>query len=350
MNNKIPEHNQIDVSDIIWISIWLCSGIFYRRKFYEVYLWRMGKNTVKVYVATVIKNYEYNSFGVQKSETDDADENPYRYSGEYYDAESGYTYLRARYYDPDTGRFISEDPALDGENWYVYCDNDPVNMVDPTGMWGGDVHKAMTRKAFNKIRKKLGWKKGEYPEELLDGCVIPDGKRKYRKQHKWHGHKGYASVKNKQLEKAVKLWKKGKKERAYTELGKGLHTIQDHNAHTFQRNGKTVNTWSYAKERFYIDKKTGAVIAGKYPQYINKKFMNSLENSGKDYLGKVVHKFTADNKNVTFNNKKNVWVWKDKKSKRYYESITSSTKYLKKFAKKIQPKKKKSKKKNKKKR
>ena len=90
--------------------------------------------------------------------------------------------------------------------------------------------------------------------------------------------------------------------------------------------------------------------AGKYPQYINKKFMNSLENSGKDYLGKVVHKFTADNKNVTFNNKKNVWVWKDKKSKRYYESITSSTKYLKKFAKKIQPKKKKSKKKNKKKR
>ena len=299
---------------------------------------------------TVIKNYEYNSFGVQKSETDDADENPYRYSGEYYDAESGYTYLRARYYDPDTGRFISEDPALDGENWYVYCDNDPVNMVDPTGMWGGDVHKAMTRKAFNKIRKKLGWEKGEYPEELLEGCVIPDGKRKYRKQHKWHGHKGYASVKNKQLEKAVKLWKKGKKERAYTELGKGLHTIQDHNAHTFQRNGKTVNTWSYAKERFYIDKKTGAVIAGKYPQYINKKFMNSLENSGKDYLGKVVHKFTADNKNVTFNNKKNVWVWKDKKSKRYYESITSSTKYLKKFAKKIQPKKKKSKKKNKKKR
>lgn len=96
----------------------------------------MGKNTVKVYVATVIKNYEYNSFGVQKSETEDADENPYRYSGEYYDAESGYTYLRARYYDPDTGRFISEDPVLDGENWYVYCDNDPVNMVDPTGMWG----------------------------------------------------------------------------------------------------------------------------------------------------------------------------------------------------------------------
>lgn len=40
---------------------------------------------------TVTKNYEYNSFGVQKSETDDADENPYRYSGEYYDTESGYT-------------------------------------------------------------------------------------------------------------------------------------------------------------------------------------------------------------------------------------------------------------------
>jgi len=41
--------------------------------------------------------------------------------------------LRARYYNPAVGRFISEDPAFDGLNWYVYCGNDPVNMVDPSG-------------------------------------------------------------------------------------------------------------------------------------------------------------------------------------------------------------------------
>jgi RHS repeat-associated protein len=49
------------------------------------------------------------------------------------DAESGLVYMRARYYEPWTGRFLSEDPAMDGANWYVYCANDPVNSVDPSG-------------------------------------------------------------------------------------------------------------------------------------------------------------------------------------------------------------------------
>jgi RHS repeat-associated protein len=49
------------------------------------------------------------------------------------DAESGLVYMRARYYEPWTGRFLSEDPAMDGANWYVYCTNDPVNRVDPDG-------------------------------------------------------------------------------------------------------------------------------------------------------------------------------------------------------------------------
>ena len=60
-------------------------------------------------------------------------ENPYRYCGEYFDNETGYVYLRARYYAPTLGRFISEDTAKDGYNWYVYCGNDPVNYVDPSG-------------------------------------------------------------------------------------------------------------------------------------------------------------------------------------------------------------------------
>jgi RHS repeat-associated protein len=48
------------------------------------------------------------------------------------DAETGLVYMRARYYEPWTGRFLSEDPAMDGRNWYVYCGNDPVVRVDYT--------------------------------------------------------------------------------------------------------------------------------------------------------------------------------------------------------------------------
>jgi len=59
---------------------------------------------------------------------------PFGYRGEYTDEETKFVYLRARYYDPKIGRFINEDPALDGLNWYAYCGNDPINRVDPSGL------------------------------------------------------------------------------------------------------------------------------------------------------------------------------------------------------------------------
>ena len=49
------------------------------------------------------------------------------------EAETGLIYMGARYMDPVTGRFISEDSAKDGTNWYAYCGNNPVNLVDPSG-------------------------------------------------------------------------------------------------------------------------------------------------------------------------------------------------------------------------
>jgi len=86
----------------------------------------------------VVRDYQYDPFGVQLQEEDGTDANPYRFCAEYFDVESGYVYLRARYYDSSTGRFISEDPAFDGYNWYAYCGNNPVMRVDPSGLfWKG---------------------------------------------------------------------------------------------------------------------------------------------------------------------------------------------------------------------
>lgn len=62
-----------------------------------------------------------------------------RYAGEYYDAETGMYYLRARYYDPYIGRFISEDSYWGEDNnplslnLYTYAHNDPIKYIDPTG-------------------------------------------------------------------------------------------------------------------------------------------------------------------------------------------------------------------------
>jgi RHS repeat-associated protein len=56
-------------------------------------------------------------------------------SGYQSDGDSGLKLLGHRYYDSRTGRFISQDPAGDGDNWYSYCDNDPMDETDPEGLW-----------------------------------------------------------------------------------------------------------------------------------------------------------------------------------------------------------------------
>jgi RHS repeat-associated protein len=50
--------------------------------------------------------------------------------GHQQDDESGLIYMRARNYEPGSGRFVSEDPAMDGSNWYSYCRSQPISQVD----------------------------------------------------------------------------------------------------------------------------------------------------------------------------------------------------------------------------
>jgi RHS repeat-associated protein len=45
----------------------------------------------------------------------------------------GLTYMRARWYEPTTGRFVSEDPSRKSLNWMSYCSNNPTGNVDPSG-------------------------------------------------------------------------------------------------------------------------------------------------------------------------------------------------------------------------
>jgi len=49
-------------------------------------------------------------------------------------AATGLQHKGQRWYSPDLGRFVSEDPIQDGSNWYMFAGNDPVNFADPSGL------------------------------------------------------------------------------------------------------------------------------------------------------------------------------------------------------------------------
>jgi RHS repeat-associated protein len=62
--------------------------------------------------------------------------NNLRFPGQYYDAETGLHYNWHRFYDPETGRYVTADPIglRGGINLYAYVENDPVNKIDPEGL------------------------------------------------------------------------------------------------------------------------------------------------------------------------------------------------------------------------
>jgi RHS repeat-associated protein len=90
---------------------------------------------------SVTDTYDYDAYGEIRTRTGTT-ENSFMFTGEQYDEETGNYYLRARYYNPSSGQFISRD-SWEGDdrnpitlNKYAYANSNPAMFTDPSGHWG----------------------------------------------------------------------------------------------------------------------------------------------------------------------------------------------------------------------
>ena len=95
---------------------------------------------------SVVVKYKYDAWGkcqttvVDSTATEIATLNPFRYRSYYLDTETGFYFLKTRYYDPEIGRFMTIDDisyldpnSINGLNLYAYCGNNPINRYDSAG-------------------------------------------------------------------------------------------------------------------------------------------------------------------------------------------------------------------------
>ena len=116
--------------------VWMSNPLFLRigTSYYWYLNDRMGVPQKIISTSgSIVWAATYDAFG-RAHESVTVVANPLRFTGQYEDPETGLHYNWHRYYDPDTGRYTTVDPARDGGNHYVYCANNPLSCMDPNGL------------------------------------------------------------------------------------------------------------------------------------------------------------------------------------------------------------------------
>jgi RHS repeat-associated protein len=104
---------------------------------------------------------------------------PFGFSSRYVDTDTGLVYFGYRHYNPDTGRWLCRDPLQEpgGPNLYAYCQNDPINLIDPLGLFNLPTHVNVTISAIRKLKGGIGLSDAQFSELLrgaVEGSMYPD--------------------------------------------------------------------------------------------------------------------------------------------------------------------------------
>ena len=227
----------------------------------------------------VIKTYEYDAFG-NEAKPDKKDDNPFRYCGEYYDKETDSVYLRARYYAPELGRFTTRD-TYTGEDddplslhLYMYCENDGVNAIDPSG------HKKNFERYFNKHYKKIKPHKYNAIRVKLKGNQV--------KVHSRLTLAGGNKDIRKRIKKGIeKIWSGSVKIKGYkVKVKTSLKTKFDMNVGDY-------DYFRYVNEpgTSYVDAKTSWEIDTMHTGRIYSKFPDGKKRTKKQLQNTAAHEF-----------------------------------------------------------
>jgi RHS repeat-associated protein len=197
---------------------------------------------------------QYNAYGQIINETYHQDDfnalpdNPLRFQGQYYDEETGLHYNLNRYYDPFTGRYITQDPIgiLSDINLYRYVGNNPISGIDPLGLDFIDLYRGTDNTAEIQAYYETGWVFSEtgyrtYEQAIREGLSIKDALSKaiieskyaHAKQiHEWGTLDQYI--------------------RAHGEWGQELKEIGQRSLISFTTNAEKATEWGFNSNKIII--------------------------------------------------------------------------------------------------
>jgi RHS repeat-associated protein len=160
LGRRIKKENETNSTDFLWLDDVLLSETTYdndepqtrtylfepysfkplafidNQQLYYYHLDHLGTpQEISDYQGNIVWSGNYKAYGSIALAQENAIDNNLRFQGQYFDEESGLHYNRFRYYDPQVGRFINQDPIglAGGINNYRYVPN-PVGWVDPFGL------------------------------------------------------------------------------------------------------------------------------------------------------------------------------------------------------------------------